>query len=86
MPADDLLVTLLHIRDERGDFVVHFVFEYASEELVKSDARYLREDTGLRGELGVRNNGDGKWIMDVFAEKTVAPDVLNRLSGRRVEG
>lgn len=63
----------------------HLVFEFQTEEQMRSIVHHLWEKIGVSGELDVRPIKDGKWRCQIYSEKELKESVLGQFAEYRVE-
>ena len=71
-------------KGEEVPALFYFTLEYDDERLVREEAATLMNKYGITGEIGVRPIGDGRWRLEVSAEKELREATLGKLRGRRV--
>jgi len=65
---------------------VHFVaLEFADEQGAERAVDHLRRRLGLTGEISVKPQPGGGWLVEIWSEKPLRSGTLEKIGGRPVE-
>ncbi len=60
----------------------NFTIEFDNESDLQETTRSLLSVHGITGEIGARRLKDGRWRLEVYAERRVTENLLHSLKGR----